>query len=351
MRLGFLGTGWIGLNRMEAILATGMADAVAIYDPNVDMAQEALKRAPGAKLCVALADMLREDLDGVVIATPSALHAEQCVEALSAGVSVFCQKPLGRDAREVERVLCAAQAADCLLGVDLSYRHTAAMQAIRDEVRKGTLGKVFAADLVFHNAYGPQSPWFWDPRLSGGGCLIDLGIHLVDLALWLFDFPAVEQASGRLFRAGRLPAVEEVEDYAVGSFDLADGTNIRITCSWNAQAGADADIRATFHGTEAGAEMRNRDGSFYDFTAGLLNGRERELLAAPPDDWGGRAAGDWLEKLAAGERFPGTTSGLLETARTIDRLYDRGFEEPAPFSSGHGTPVLSHGHAGQRHAG
>jgi predicted dehydrogenase len=144
------------------------------------------------------------------------------------------------------------------------------------------------------------------------------------LALWLFDFPAVEQASGRLFRDGRLPAVNEVEDYAVGSIDLADGTNIRITCSWNAPAGADADIRATFHGTEAGAEMRNRDGSFYDFTAELLKGTDRELLAEPPDDWGGRAAVDWVEKLAAGERFAGTTSGLLETTRTIDRLYGRG---------------------------
>ena len=323
IRLGFLGTGWIGLNRMEAILATGEARAVAVHDPNPAMAQEALKSAPGAKLCGSLADMLREDLDGVVIATPSALHAEQCVEALSAGASVFCQKPLGRNASEVERVLRAARTDDRLLGVDLSYRHTAAMRAIRDQVRKGTLGKVFAADLVFHNAYGPQSPWFWDPRLSGGGCLIDLGIHLVDLALWLLDFPAVEQASGRLFRDGRLPAADEVEDYAVGLIDLADGTNIRITCSWNAPIGADADIRATFHGTEAAAEMRNHDGSFYDFTAELLKDHDRQSIAVPPDDWGGRAAIKWVEDLAAGKRFAGSTNGLLETARTIDHLYDR----------------------------
>ena len=352
MRLGFLGTGWIGLNRLDSILASGKADAVAIYDPNLGVAQQALKRAPRAKLCVSLDDMLQEELDGIVIATPSALHAEQCVEALSAGVSVFCQKPLGRDAREVERVLHAAQAADRLLGVDLSYRHTAAMRAIREQTRQGALGKIFAADLIFHNAYGPQSPWFWDPRLSGGGCLIDLGIHLVDLALWLLDFPAVEQVSGRLFRNGRLPATDEVEDYALGSIDLADGTNIRITCSWNAPAGADADIRATFRGTEAGAELRNQNGSFYDFRAELLRGRERELLAQPPDDWGGRAAVEWVEKLAAGERFAGSTSGLLETARTIDRLYDRGRHEDArDISTGRGTPVLSHGYEGRRHAG
>jgi predicted dehydrogenase len=48
---------------------------------------------------------------------------------------------------------------------------------------------VFAVDLVFHNAYGPDKPWFYDPELSGGGCVMDLGVHLVDLALWSLDFP------------------------------------------------------------------------------------------------------------------------------------------------------------------
>ena len=125
--------------------------------------------------------------NAAVIATPSALHADQCIAAFDRGVAVFCQKPLGRNASEVRAVLDAAARADRLLGgVDLSYRHTAAMQSIRERIGAGDLGKVFAADLSFHNAYGPQSGWFWDPRLSGRGCLIDLGVHLVDLALWLF---------------------------------------------------------------------------------------------------------------------------------------------------------------------
>ena len=67
----------------------------------------------------------------------------------------------------------------------------------------------------------------------------------------------------------------------------------------------------------------NCDGSFYDFTAELLKAGDRETLAQPPDDWGGRAANEWVEDIAAGKRFPGSTSGLLETAGTIDRLYDR----------------------------
>jgi predicted dehydrogenase len=323
MRLGFLGAGWIGRNRMEAILATGEASAVAICDPDPENARQAHERAPLALLTESLDAMLALELDGVVIATPSALHAEQCIRAFEAGAAVFCQKPLGRNAAEVQAVLDAARSADRLLGVDLSYRHTAAMQAIRERVRSGQLGRLFAADLTFHNAYGPQSDWFWDPALSGGGCLIDLGVHLVDLLLWMFDFPEVLDARATLLRDGHPPAPDEVEDYAIGELTLANGVHARIACSWNLNAGADAVIGAEFYGTDAGAEMRNENGSFFDFSADLLKGRDRERLASPPDDWGGRAAAEWVRKLASGERFTGSTDGLLETARVLDRLYGR----------------------------
>ncbi|HET8750831.1 MAG TPA: Gfo/Idh/MocA family oxidoreductase, partial [Sphingomicrobium sp.] len=190
MRLGFVGTGWIGRNRMEALLATGECVAAAICDPDPEMAEKAKELAPLALETDSLDAMLALDLDGVVIATPSAMHTEQCIRAFEAGVAVFCQKPLGRNAAEVEAAMHAAKRADRLLGVDLSYRRTAATQAIRERIRSGDLGKIFAADLTFHNAYGPGAGWFRNPKLSGGGCLIDLGVHLVDLALWLFDFPA-----------------------------------------------------------------------------------------------------------------------------------------------------------------
>jgi predicted dehydrogenase len=138
-------------------------------------------------------------------------------------------------------------------------------------------------------------------------------------------------------REGRAVGDHEVEDYATGELKLAGGTTIRLACSWNLDAGQDADISALFHGTTAGAEMRNDNGSFFDFSADLLRGRERERLASPPDSWGGRAAVDWLRRLQMGERFDGTTAGLLETARALDRLYasvgqngvERSSERPA----------------------
>ncbi|MGE5562279.1 MAG: Gfo/Idh/MocA family protein [Bacillota bacterium] len=327
--LGFLGTGWIGRNRMEAMLATGEAKAVAICDPNREMAEGARESAPDAEIVGSYDELLACEPDGVVIATPSALHAEQCIRALEAGAAVFCQKPLGRTGAEVQMVLDVARAADRLLGVDLSYRHTAAMQAIRKRIRSGELGQVFAADLTFHNAYGPQSGWFWDPELSGGGCMIDLGVHLVDLLLWLFDFPEVMNARGTLLRDGRAARPGEVENYAAGELVLANGVHARIACSWNLSAGRDAVIEASFYGTSGGAAMRNENGSFFDFSAELFRGQNSERLTSPPDEWGGRAAAEWVSKLAAGDRFGGTTPGLIETAQVLDRLYGR----PARVSS------------------
>ncbi|MGZ2411866.1 putative dehydrogenase [Sphingomonas sp. F9_3S_D5_B_2] len=324
IRLGFLGTGWIGRNRMQAMLATGQAEAVAICDPSSEMAAQAQELAPSAQLVGSLDELLARKPDGVVIATPSALHAEQCVRAFDAGAAVFCQKPLGRTAAEVDEVLAAARRSDRLLGVDLSYRYTAAMQAVRERVVSGMLGKSFIADLTFHNAYGPGAGWFWDPKLSGGGCLIDLGVHLVDLALWLFDFPDVEMASSTLLRDGRAVAPDEVEDYAIAQLRLANGVNVRIACSWNLSAGRDAVIEATVIGTGGGAQMRNVEGSFFDFTAEQFHGRNAEQIASAPDEWGGRAAAEWVRTLAAGERFSGSTQGLLETASVLDRLYNGG---------------------------
>lgn len=323
INLAFIGTGWIGRNRMEKMLATGKAKAVCVCDPDPEMARGALHLAPGARAVSSLDEALAMRPDGVVIATPSALHADQCIRALRSGAAVFCQKPLGRSAGEVEAVLDAARRADRLLGVDLSYRHTAAMQAIREQVRKGALGRIFAADLVFHNAYGPGNGWFWNPVLSGGGCLIDLGIHLVDLALWITDFPEVEDAAGNLFRGGQPPRPDEVEDYASGTLRLAGGAEVRIACSWNLHAGTDAVIRASFYGTGGGAEMRNENGSFFDFSADLFDGRQRRPLASPPDDWGGRAGADWVERLSAGSGFAASTEGLLQTARLLDAFYGR----------------------------
>jgi predicted dehydrogenase len=324
-RLGFLGLGWIGLNRMQAMVEENACRVAAIADPSAEMRERAVQSAPGAVAVSTLDDLLQQDLDGIVIATPSALHAQQSLAALERGLAVFCQKPLARTAGENQAIIDAARKADRLLGCDLSYRHTEAMRRIRNAVVEGELGSVYAVDLVFHNAYGPDKSWARDPALAGGGCAIDLGIHLVDMALWTLGFPEVTNVSSRLYAQGQpLPAGSaQVEDYAVAQFDLANGCVVRMACSWNLPFGRDAAIEAHFHGTQGGAGMTNVNGSFYDFAAARFQGTQRIALADPPDAWGGRAAVDWARRLAAGARYDKSIETLVQVATVLDRVYGR----------------------------
>ncbi|AUW57289.1 oxidoreductase [Sphingobium sp. SCG-1] len=323
-RIGFLGVGWIGRHRMQAMIDSGLATAAAVADLSPDNLREALQVAPGATEAESLDALLDMDLDGIVIATPSALHAAQSIEALDRGIAVFCQKPLGRSALEVQAVVDTARKADRLLGVDLSYRFTAGMQAIRDRIGEGALGAVHGVDLVFHNAYGPDKPWFYDPAQSGGGCMMDLGVHLVDLALWALDFPGVVAVDSALFAQGAplRDRTAQVEDYGVATLRLTTGAVVRIACSWNLHAGQEAVIGAEFHGAQGGAAMRNVGGSFYDFEAHAMQGTSRTLLASGDDPWGGRAAVDWARSLASGGRFDPAAERLVDVATTLDQIYE-----------------------------
>lgn len=322
-RLGFLGVGWIGRNRLDALAHAG-ARVAAVADPSERSIAAVAARHPDAVTGTTVQTLLDADLDGIVIATPSALHAEQAIRALDHGIPVFCQKPLGRTAAETRRVVAAARGADRLLGVDMSYRHTRALRTLRERVLAGDLGDVYAADLVFHNAYGPDKPWFYDRARSGGGCVMDLGIHLVDAALWLMG-GEVERIDAALFARGRrlLSGDDDVEDYAEARLDLSGGRTARLTCSWNLSAGRDAVIEVRLHGTRRGAAMLNVNGSFYDFRAELYDGTTKDVLERPPDDWGGRAASVWVERLVQDRSYDPGVEELVEVAEVLDGMYGR----------------------------
>ncbi len=301
----------------------------AIADPVDELARTAGKCAPDAEVCSNLEELLALDLDGVVIATPSALHATQAIGALEAGVAVFCQKPLARNAEETARVLQAARRADRLLGVDFSYRFLDETRAIRDLVQTGQLGEIFAAELVFHNAYGPDKPWFYDRGQSGGGCAMDLGIHLVDLAGWILGCYEVSGCTSRLFAGGR-PWVAKgggVEDFATARLDMKNGVAVQVACSWKLSAGCDAVISGSFYGTKGGAGFRNVNGSFYEFVGERFEGTKRLPLACTADPWGGRAIIDWARQLARSPGYNPEIESTLKVARMLDLIYET--QEPA----------------------
>ena len=322
-RLGFVGLGWIGGNRLASIARANIAQISVVIDPCEEMLAKAAQHAPGAVRLNKIDDLVDAELDGVVIATPSAQHAPQAIAALKHGLAVFCQKPLARNGSEVRAIIGAARSANRLLGVDLSYRHTEALEKIRALVRAGELGEIFGIHLIFHNAYGPQKSWFYDPCQAGGGCVVDLAIHLVDAALWILEQPVVAVTS-RLFCKGKriIGRAAFCEDYATARLDLAGGATMNLTCSWHLHAGRDAIIEAAFYGTKGGAAMRNVNGSFYDFSAERFTRTAHEMLAEPPDDWFGRAAVRWVEALRADASYDPEIERLIEVHRALDAIYE-----------------------------
>lgn len=328
-RLGFVGLGWIGRTRLEFVVQGRVAEVCALYDVTPEAIKEAQKLAPKAQVFNSCEELLDYDLDGVVIATPNRFHAEQSIAALDRGLAVFCQKPLGRSAVETTCIVEVARKANRLLGVDLSYRHIPAMQQVNSLVESGALGKVFAVDAKFHNAYGPDKEWFYDYSLSGGGCVLDLGVHLLDLAFEPLGFPAVTRAEGALFSKGQLLAkpIRQVEDYATARIETVANAAVNLNCSWNLHAGRAAEIEITFYGTGGGASMHNVDGSFFDFVAERFNATEKETLHSPADakwKWGGWATLEWVQKLAANELYDPAVERLITVSEIIDNIYGHG---------------------------
>jgi predicted dehydrogenase len=310
---------------MRAILDSGAARIVAVADPAPELRDKARALVPEAKFSASLEELLATPLDGIAIATPSALHAQQAIAALECGVAVFCQKPLGRTTDETRSVVAAARRADRRIDVDFSYRKTRALSACKALLESGELGPIYSARFVFHNAYGPDKPWYYDRALSGGGCVTDLGIHLVDSALWLLDTPKIERVSSALYSKGRRLTVrsEQVEDYAVAQLETSQGALIELACSWNLPAGADAVISAELYGPYGGVALRNVNGSFYDFSLERYRGTQREQLVAPPDEWGGRAAVAFASELARSARFSVAAEEFVNVASVLDRIYGR----------------------------
>jgi predicted dehydrogenase len=327
-RLGFVGVGWIGANRLRFVADAAAAHIVAIADVRPEAAREAagfLEATAQAPAICTFEELLGQDLDGIVIATPNADHAPQCLAALNRGLHVFCQKPLARTAPEVAEIVRLARERDRLLGVDFCYRHVAGVAELKAQIHAGAIGEVYAADLTFHNAYGPDKPWFFDARSVGGGCVMDLGIHLIDLLLWVLGYPAVERIHRNLYRNGqRLPLpAEALENYATAELRLANGVSARLACSWHLPAGQDAVIEATFIGTRGALRLRNLDGSFFDFVVEHCEGTRCRSLRESSREWGGGAILGWTRQVAARSGYHPDAERIEDVHRILDAIYGR----------------------------
>jgi predicted dehydrogenase len=248
--LGFAGVGWLGESLIQELPNFGELSLAGVQDVRIDLAAQIAERY-GSPWYGQDFDALvgLPAVDAVVICTPNALHVPQAQTALAAGKHVLVQKPLALSCTDAEAVIGLAQAQRRLLFVDYTYRFLDTVQALRAGVTE-----VRQVRTKFHNIFGPGSEkaWFFDPKLSGGGALVDLGVHLLDLALWLVRPNNVELVSCWMDR-------RPIERTARLELRL-DDVPFDLEVSWN------ADLPLTDISFEVdGMRWENVEGSFFHF--------------------------------------------------------------------------------------
>ncbi len=272
LRTGVIGVG-IGRHHARGFIAAGV-ELAALCDVNEERLAKVGAMFPGVECFTDYRDMLdKAKLDVVSVCVPNALHPEVAVAALEAGLHVVCEKPLAADLAGAEAIAEAAARAKGKFTVCYDKRYRADAIWLRRAVEAGTLGEIYHVEAGWKRETGIPGGWFSQKAIAGGGPLIDLGVHVLDLALWVLGFPAVKTVSGTtraVFGPHRRKMTTwaksgggdgyEVEDGAVGLLRLAGGVPLVLEASWADHRRPDEDdMYFRFAGDKAAAVVHVRN--------------------------------------------------------------------------------------------
>ncbi len=276
--IAVIGTGYIGqgahLPAYQKMQDEGLARVVAVCDIN-----EAALRAASDKFGVAhtftdYRKMLEMgEIDAVDVCTPNYLHKQPVVDSFAAGKHVICEKPLAVNALEGAEMVAAGRAAGRQLGVALNVRFGAGAQAVKRFVDDGRLGEIYYARAHALRRRGiPGWGLFTQKDKQGGGPLIDIGVHILDLTLWLMGHPEPVSVTGQTYakfgtREGVLglmgqwdPRTFTVEDFAAGFIRFKSGATLSLESSFAANI-AENQFHTLLLGSEGGAHLYPSDDS------------------------------------------------------------------------------------------
>jgi predicted dehydrogenase len=289
------------------------------------------------------------EIDAVSICLPNALHTPVSIAALQAGKHVLVEKPLARNAAEARTIVDAAYAHDRVLMVSFDKRHRADVQWIKQHIDAGGLGRIYYAKAHWMRRAGiPRlGSWFVSKEQAGGGPLIDLGVHVLDIAMYLMGNPLPSTVSATTYAefgprglkgwAGREQFSDErmayeVEDLATAFIRLqGDGelthrdTTLLLEASWATHSTAGDDFGVTLYGTEGGVELKVLNYT-YDNTVRAfadIGGVPVDIAPKIPKGAGGHAA--VIQRFVAaildgGPAVPSAAEGLLR-AELLDACY------------------------------
>ena len=238
LRVGLIGCGAIA-RRMHVPALQKAGAVLTAFASRSPASASAARDEAGSGVVVDSVDSLvtRSDVDAVVICTPNVLHAPQALAAIAAGKHVLVEKPFTVDLASADAVLAAAASAGVVVMTAQSTRFAPQVVAARDAVRRGSLGALTAVRGVLCNggplAWAPDAAWFLDPALSGGGALLDLGVHLVDTVRFVTD-DEISSVAATLARGDH-----GLEEDGLVLFDTRKGVVGSLHAGWRAPAGGD----------------------------------------------------------------------------------------------------------------
>lgn len=283
------------------------------------------------------------EIDAVSICVPNHLHAEVAIAALRAGKHVLIEKPLARTAAEGEEILrVAADMNDRVVGIVFNKRYRADFEYVGDLARNGYFGKVYYAKAYWMRRSGIPGlgSWFTRKELSGGGPLIDLGVHMIDASLWALGNPELKTVSASTFAKlgpqgrgnwprGRFKAVDgadyEVEDLASAFIRTADGATLQIEVSWAAYLKETDEFGMELMGDQGGARVHIKDyakeGDVTIFSD--LNGARVETKPRIYEQHEhGRVISRFIDSILLGVPMSPSGEEGLDRIRVIDAIYE-----------------------------
>jgi len=213
-------------------------------------------------------------LDAVSVTLPNTLHAPVTIHALRSGLHVLCEKPMAMNAAEAKRMIAEARKARRTLGINFSSRFNPQSRTLKDVAASGKLGDIYYAHTRWRRERGIPGlgGWFGTKKLSGGGPVIDLGVHRADLAMWLMGSPQPVTVSAITSNAiGSRLAKEQgktfdVEDFGAAFIRFDNGAALTLETSWVGYIGKQEDMVTQILGTRGGIVQYNlREG--YEFEA------------------------------------------------------------------------------------
>lgn len=267
VRLGIIGAGMIGRIHLEASRECSGLEVAAVCDVHPGRLRQAAEEFGVPHTFGKHRDLLAADMvDAVAICTPNNTHMPIALAALGAGKHVFCEKPLGMNAAQARRMVEAGKKARRILMSAQSTRYSGQARMVKKLAEKGRFGDIYYGKSMWLRRAGIPRGWFQDVKQSGGGPLIDLGVHMIDLMWWVMGQPTPVSAYGVTYdHLGRRgggrgdwgvnynPGKFSVEDHVSGIVRFDDGRALGVDITWAAHT--DEVYWVRLFGTKAGVQI------------------------------------------------------------------------------------------------